>query len=104
MTAADEAKHLDKVTDHVQDVELDTNKATKAMSALSIGKNNETKSNTNLVSKEDVDFIVNQLEVSEDVAKEALLRAVNRAVDSGNSEKKDGKEILGVALRDLIVS
>lgn len=58
MTAEDEAKQLDSVTDNVQEKELDTSRANQALGALAGG--GATASSTAkaiAVKKEDVDVI-----------------------------------------------
>jgi len=75
MTKEEEAKQLDSVTDVVQEKELDASKAQQAMSALATTK--QTSSDTAAaqaiaVSPKDVAFIVEELEVTEDVAARAL--------------------------------
>lgn len=73
MTAREEAKQLDSVTDRVQDKEFDENVAKDAMSALRQQSENQTEQQqTVAVSKEDVDLIVEQLEVSREEAEMAL--------------------------------
>jgi len=71
-----EAKQqLDSVTDVVQEKELDASKAQEAMSALATSKENSTAAaalQTIAVSKEDIDFIKDQLEVTEEVATKTL--------------------------------
>ena len=94
----DEAKQLDMVTDRVQEKELDASKAQKAMSALVSGgtKANNILSHI-LVSREDVDVIMNELEVTEEVATRALQAVV---VDVG----VDQQSRVVAALRLLITS
>lgn len=98
MTAADEAKQLDSVTDVVKEAEIDESKAQQAMSALSSSKQGEDSNAAALasisVSKEDVAIIVNHLEVTEDVAKKALREA---------AVANQGK-ILETAIRKLVTS
>ena len=100
MTAADEAKHLDSVTDHVQEQELDENKVNEAMSALSIKKTGgETSLSSKAlasvkVSKDDVAFIVSELECTDEVAEKALHDVISEGT---------GDSILKSALRRLIV-
>ena len=74
MTKQDEAKQLDSVTDVVQEKELDASKAQEAMSALatSAASVKDLNAAALTVSKEDVAFIVDQLEVTEDVATKML--------------------------------
>mmetsp|Transcript_9413 Transcript_9413/g.13515 ORF Transcript_9413/g.13515 Transcript_9413/m.13515 type:complete len:113 (+) Transcript_9413:116-454(+) len=112
MTAAEEAKQLDTITDVVQEKELDSSRATQAMAALSIpprGENDASSSADNaaaldnvVVSKEDVDIIVNELEIDEDLAR-MTLRNVMMMMQSGGCGCGE-KEALKEALRRLIVS
>ncbi len=98
MTAADEAKQLDSVTDIVHEKEMDESKAKDAMSALSTVQNvsESDKMNAKIaaVSKEDVNVIVSELEVTEDVAMKALRDAASTV---------DGTNVLEEALRNLVV-
>jgi hypothetical protein len=93
----DEAKQLDMVTDRVQEKELDASKAQEAMSALVSGgaKANDALSQIQ-VSKEDVDLIVNELEVTEAVAERALREVAAQAVDE--------QPLVVAALRKLVAS
>jgi NACalpha-BTF3-like transcription factor len=99
MTAAEEAAQLDSVTDVFMEAELDSSKAQQAMSALSTAKKEEDSEAAALaavaVSKEDVEMIVSELEVTEEVA-ERVLREVA-------AEAKEGK-MLEAALRRLVTS
>lgn len=102
MTAKDEAKQLDSVTDRVMDREsMSASKATEAMSALA-SKRDETDPNVILdsiqVSKEDVDLIVNELEVTEDIATKTLRQVLSQGL------VPEGESAVGEALRRLIVS
>ena len=104
MTTKDEAKQLDSVTDRVIDREsMSASKATEAMSTLA-SKRNETDQDVLLdtihVSKEDVDLIVHELEVTEDVATKALKEVISR----GLAVAEEGKSAVGEAIRKLIVS
>ena len=106
MTAKDEAQQLDSVTDRVQENEtLDSSKAKTAMAALnsssSAGILDQTKLANIKVTKEDVDWIVHELEVTEDVA-DRTLREVIFENDSG--DVKEGKSPLGEALKRLLVA
>lgn len=94
----DEAKQLDMVTDRVQEKELDASKAQKAMSALVSGgaKANDALSHIQ-VSREDVDCIMGELEVTEDVATRAL-----QAVAAKVGEEEQSRVV--AALRMLITS
>lgn len=103
MTAAAEAKHLDSVTDHVQEQELDESKVNEAMSALSIKKAKGTDdaaassaAAARKVSKEDVAFIVAELEVTDEVAEKALRDVIVEGEESSSA-------ILSAALKQLIV-
>jgi hypothetical protein len=102
MTAADEAKQLDSVTDRVMDQEsMSASKATEAMSALA-SKRNKDDQDASLdnvqVSKEDVELIVTELEVTEEMAKRALKEVTSQRL------VKEGQSAVGEALRKLIVS
>lgn len=102
MTAEDEAKQLDSVTDRVQEKELDASRANEALGALSSGaaaSSTTDASKTIAVKKEDVDLIVTELEVTEDEATEALRKAA-AAEGSGNLE---GQKLVAAALRMLVV-
>lgn len=105
MTAAAEAKHLDSVTDHVQEQELDEGRVTSAMSALSINKSTDangsgvdaSSASTRTVSKEDIAFIVEQLECTNEVAEKALRDVVVE-------DEENSSAIVGAALRLLITT
>jgi hypothetical protein len=94
-----EAKQLDSVTDMVQEQELDASKAQQAMSALSSDNRKEDDKEAALaavvVSKEDIATVVDEMEVSEELA-EKVLREV--AV-----EGKPGG-MVQAALRKLVTS
>jgi NACalpha-BTF3-like transcription factor len=93
MTAREEAKQLDSVTDRVQDKEFDENVAKDAMSALRKQSENQAEQQQAVaVSKEDVDLIVEQLEVSREEAERALREV----------KDEDGKSALFLALRKLV--
>lgn len=95
MTAKEEAKQLDSVTDRVQDREFDANVAQSAMSALAnSAAASQEKASTKAVSKEDVDLIVNQLEVSEEEAQKALREV----------QEEDGKSAVFLALKKLVTA
>jgi NACalpha-BTF3-like transcription factor len=100
MTSAEaEAKQLDSVTDRVDETELDSSKAQQAMSALS-SSNQEYDSKAKAlaaiqVSEQDIDVIVNELEVSKEVAEKALREA---------ALEDNGEEVLVTALRQLVKS
>jgi NACalpha-BTF3-like transcription factor len=100
MTAAEEAKQLDSVTDVVHEKELDADVAKKAMSALTSAKNKEKKDAASkiAVSREDVDLIVSEMEISEEEATRVL-----REVASEGSVK-DGQSLVEAALTKLVVS
>ncbi|KAK1748715.1 hypothetical protein QTG54_000654 [Skeletonema marinoi] len=92
MTAEEEAKQLDSVTDRVQETELDESRSNQALSALNSAKSGSAAAASISVKKEDVDVIVAELEVTEDEAT-AALRDV--AAEGGN---------LADALRRLVTS
>eukprot|EP00568_Trieres_chinensis_P007839 CAMPEP_0183302694 /NCGR_PEP_ID=MMETSP0160_2-20130417/8384_1 /TAXON_ID=2839 ORGANISM="Odontella Sinensis, Strain Grunow 1884" /NCGR_SAMPLE_ID=MMETSP0160_2 /ASSEMBLY_ACC=CAM_ASM_000250 /LENGTH=102 /DNA_ID=CAMNT_0025465497 /DNA_START=152 /DNA_END=460 /DNA_ORIENTATION=- len=102
MTAEEEAKQLDSVTDVVQEKEFDASKAQQAMTALSAAPPAGSKGGGAAgkkavsVSKEDVAVIVAELEVTEDVAEKALREA--------SAEAGEGKSPLEAALRQLIAA
>ena len=92
MTAEEEAKQLDSVTDRVQETKLDESRSNQALSALNSAKSGSAAAASISVKKEDVDVIVAELEVTEDEAA-AALRDV--AAEGGN---------LADALRRLVTS
>lgn len=96
MTAADEAKQLDSVTDRVAETELDSSRANQALGALATSKKEAAQSIT--VKKEDVDVIMAELECSEGDAVVALRNALE--VDGALS----GDELVSAALTRLVVS
>jgi NACalpha-BTF3-like transcription factor len=96
MTAEEEAKQLDSVTDRVQETELDASRSNKALSALNSSKLGATAASIS-VKKEDVNVIVSELEVTEDEAAAAL-----RAVAAEGSV--DGGSLVTEALRRLVTS
>ena len=96
MTAEEEAKQLDSVTDRVQETELDASRSNKALSALNSSKSGATAASIS-VKKEDVDVIVSELEVTEDEAAAAL-----RAVAAEGSVV--GGSLVTEALRRLVTS
>jgi len=101
--AEQEAKQLDSVTDMVQEKELDASKATEAMAALSrpgteVATTNGTDLKTIAVSRESIALLVEQLEVTEDVATFALREA------AASLSGQDENEIVAEALRQLITS
>jgi len=97
MAGEQEAKQLDSVTDVVKEAELDASKVEEAMSALN--KQEEDEGAAALaaveVSKEDVTLIVNELEVTEDVAEMALRQVAADGTDGS---------VLEAALRKLVTS
>ena len=104
MTAKDEAKQLDSVTDRVteQESSLDASKATAAMANLASdagdGNGDDAKIEKIQVSQEDVELIVNELEVEESIAERTLQEVVYEGLVT------DGKTAVGEALRRLVVS
>lgn len=92
-----EAKQLDSVTDRIDETELDASKAQQAMSALSSSKQKDDGKAKALaainVSEQDIRMIVDQLEVSEELAEKTL-----REVGLDNK----GEEMLVAALRKLL--
>jgi hypothetical protein len=99
MTAQDEAKQLDSVTDRVQEKELDEGRASQALGALNGSSSKHALDSQQIeVKKEDVDVIVEELEITEDEATVAL-RAV--LVEDGSLE---GQGLVAAALRRLVVS
>ena len=94
-----EAKQLDSVTDMVQEQELDASKAQQAMSALSRSNKEDDSKAAALaavtVSKEDIAAIVDEMEVTEEIA-DKVLREV--AIE-GHQER-----MLEAALRKLVTS
>mmetsp|Transcript_11306 Transcript_11306/g.24870 ORF Transcript_11306/g.24870 Transcript_11306/m.24870 type:complete len:98 (+) Transcript_11306:90-383(+) len=97
MTAEDQGKQLDSVTDRVKEKELDVSRATQALGALSTTSTADA-SKTIAAKKEYVDVIVAELEVTEDEAAAALREA---AAEGGNVE---GQQLVAAALRSLVVS
>lgn len=102
MTAADEAKQLDSVTDRVMDQEsMSASKATEAMSALASKRNKDDQDvllDSIQVSKEDVDLIVAELEVTDEMATKALKEVMSQGLVN------EGQSAVGEALRKLIVT
>ena len=101
MTAEEEAKQLDSVTDNHQESELDISKASEALGSLgktatSTGAPPDSAA-TVAVKPEDVDLIVAELEVTSDEAAQALREAA--AADDA-----DGKDLVSSALRKLVTS
>ena len=100
MTSAEaEAKQLDSVTDRVDETELDSSKAQQAMSALSSANQEDDSKAKALaaiqVSEHDIDVIVNELEVSREMAEKVLREA---------AMENNGEEMLISALRRLVKS
>mmetsp|Transcript_7997 Transcript_7997/g.19720 ORF Transcript_7997/g.19720 Transcript_7997/m.19720 type:complete len:103 (-) Transcript_7997:185-493(-) len=102
MTAEDEAKQLDSVTDRVQEKELDASRANQALGALSTTASPSTADSGKVIAvkKEDVDVIVAELEVTEDEATAALREA---AAEEGG-RNIEGQQLVAAALRRLVVS
>jgi hypothetical protein len=92
-----QAKQLDSVTDRVDEQEVDGTKAQEAMNAL-MTKNeaNVSAADQVAVSKEDVAAIVDELEVTEELAERTLRQAA--------LEMRDSDSVLVVALRKLVTS
>lgn len=84
---------------------LDSSKAKTAIAALnsssSAGKLDQTKLANIKVTKEDVDWIVHELEVTEDVADRTLREVI---FDNDGAVVEEGKGPLGEALRRLLVA
>mmetsp|Transcript_53498 Transcript_53498/g.113621 ORF Transcript_53498/g.113621 Transcript_53498/m.113621 type:complete len:109 (+) Transcript_53498:87-413(+) len=108
MTAEDEAKQLDSVTDRVDEKELDASRANQALGALSTttsggaavpSAGEDDASKTMAVKKEDVEVIVAELEVTEDEAAAAL-----RAAAREGNWKLEGQKLVVAALRRLVES
>ena len=103
MTAKDEAKQLDSVTDRFEENEAcDTSKATAAMSSLMSKQeqlNNDALDLASIeVSKDDVELIVDQLDVTDELATKALKEVLGLGLVVGD------KTAVGEALRRLVVS
>ena len=96
MTAEDEAKQLDSVTDQVKETELDSSRASQALGALAAAKKLEAKSIT--VKSEDIDVIVEELECLREEAVEALRKSLE---EDGSLE---GDSLIVAALTRLVVS
>ena len=124
-----QAAQLDSVTDVVQEQEVDATRALQAMNAfLSDGSGNSNAGNTGVstaasptlsndlqqklnitsnvtaavIRSEDVQLICNELEVTEDVATQALRDAANESGDVKATDDKDA--LVTLALRKLITS
>lgn len=92
-----QAKQLDSVTDRVEEQEMDGEKAQMAMSALMPKSSaNESAADQVSVSMADVKTIVEELEVTEELAERTLRQAA--------LEMKEGDTQLSAALRKLITS
>ena len=103
MTAEDESKQLDSVTDRVTETEaLDASKATAAMASLATtaadGSGIDAKMEKIEVSKEDIELIVSELEIEESVAERTIREVVLEGLVT------EGKTAVGEALRRLVVS
>jgi NACalpha-BTF3-like transcription factor len=88
MTSDQEAKQLDSVTDLVQGKDLDENRTRDAISALSsstLSKTLDSVLASVQVSKEDIAFIVNELEVTDEAAERALKRVIMGGIPQGQS-------------------
>jgi NACalpha-BTF3-like transcription factor len=84
MEAQEQAKQLDSVTDRFDEKEVDATKAQEAVSALSSSKQAQQLATKDAcVSKEDVDLIVSELEVTEEAAEKALREAACEVKDNG---------------------
>ncbi|KAL7568670.1 hypothetical protein ACA910_021670 [Epithemia clementina (nom. ined.)] len=101
--AENQAKQLDSVTDRVEEQEVDLDKAQEAMTSLSTpsgGKQAEAGGESQqVVSKEDVQIICDELEVTSEVASNALRQVLAR-----RGETKEGESLVAAALRKLITS
>ena len=101
MTAEEEAKQLDSVTDNHQESELDSSKASEALGSLgkasASGATGSSSSPPDFVAvkPDDVALIVAELEVTPDEAAQAL-----REVAAAN----DGSDLVPLALRKLVMS
>lgn len=97
--ASREAKQLDSVTDMVQEQELDASKVEQAMTALSSEKKEDDSKAAALaavtVSKEDIATIVEEMEVTEEIADKVL----REAAIEGHQDR-----MLQAALRKLVTS
>jgi hypothetical protein len=101
MTANEEAKQLDSVTDLVQGKELDEHRTRDAMSALSSSAAMSISSDILFssieVSKRDIAFIVSELEVTDETAERTLKQVIMDGVP-------EGETALSSALMRLITS
>ena len=99
MEAQEQAKQLDSVTDRVQEKEVDATKAQQAMASLSAGTAggaDAAVADQVKISKEDIDLIMAELEVTADTATKALREA---AADGNPAD-----ELVVAALRKLVTS
>mmetsp|Transcript_20849 Transcript_20849/g.57972 ORF Transcript_20849/g.57972 Transcript_20849/m.57972 type:complete len:101 (-) Transcript_20849:517-819(-) len=100
MQQEEQAKQLDSVTDRVTETELDASKAQEAMSALSTAKKEEDSKASAIaamsISKDDVKLIVQEMEVTEELADQTLREV---GVDLNTNDK-----LLEHALRRLVKS
>lgn len=97
MAAEEEAKRkqLDSVTDRVQEKEFDASVAKDAVTALRRKSENQAQEAQDVaVSKEDVDLIVEQLEVTREEAEKALREV----------KEEDGRSAVYWALKKLVTS
>jgi hypothetical protein len=104
MTAAEEVKEkkqLDSVTDVVQEKELDASRAQEALSAMSASKQGSSAKKVSKikVDKAHVDLLMNELEVTEEMAVQTL-REVAESMEGDTS----GKSLIVAALTKLVVS
>jgi NACalpha-BTF3-like transcription factor len=90
------AKQLDSVTDNFEEQEVDAQKAQQAMSFLGKQASALSEEDQVAVSKEDVELIMSELEVTEEVAKRTLRQV---AVDV-----KEGDSLVVAALRKMVSS
>lgn len=99
MTEKDEAKQLDSVTDRILETDaMEEDKAKNAMAALNNSHDNSETQQLSAISVEqaDIDVIVEELEVTDDMAKRALQEVIFEGLVA------DGKTALEVALRRLV--
>lgn len=93
----EEAKQLDSVTDRVEEKEVDAVRAQQAMSALSAKNDDDIQAADQVIlSKEDIDLIVSELEVTEEVARRTLREVA--------ADVKEGDSLVVAALRKLVTS
>jgi len=100
MEAQEQAKQLDSVTDRVQEKEVDATKAAQAMDALgggdAEGGEADAAATVAVVSREDVDLIVSELEITSEAAGKALREVA--------PDVKEGESLVVAALRKLVTS